>query len=571
MTRSRNTPPGDAVAEAALLGAMMLGDGIGIDVVADVRELVAPGDLIAPRHQHIFRAIVAVRDRGDQVDELLVAAELDRAGLLESVDGAEYLSTLTSTTPAVSNAAAYAGIVADHAHRRRLIHAAADLNDAASSGDPAAIARALNTVAASHDRDASDREPRLIHLSLVRLADVVAEPVSWLWPGYVPLGKLTMLDGLPDLGKSTIALDISARVTNGAPMPDGSRSDVGGPADVVLLTAEDGLADTVRPRVDAAGGDAKRVQVVTATIVTTGTGQTERWPNLRDDLAALTAVILERSVRLVVVDVLMAYLPGEVNTYRDQDVRSVLSPLARIAEDTGCAVVLLRHPTKAGSANPVLVGGGSIGIVGSARVGLLAGYDPDDEEPDLNRRRRLLAVAKCNIAAKSPTMAYTLELAPGDLAAHVRWDGTTDHRAEDLSAPPQRANDDDGDRHGNEDQHARVVVAELLADGPMLVADISEYLNENGVHKRTALRHLQRLGGATAKLGGNIAGGPQRGWAWTLDPPLTDAQRAALIAEEDRRHAPKPTRKRTPFPQDATFEICPLEGMVSPSVVGDEL
>src|SRR3990172_3145876 len=88
---------------------------------------------------------------------------------------------------------------------------------------------------------------------LLCLADVVPKPVRWLWPGHIPLGKLTIIDGDPGLGKSLMTLDLAARTSTGSPMPDGSRGDVQGPAGVVLLTAEDDPEDTIRPRLHAAG------------------------------------------------------------------------------------------------------------------------------------------------------------------------------------------------------------------------------------------------------------------------------------------------------------------------------
>jgi hypothetical protein len=268
-------------------------------------------------------------------------------------------------------------------------------------------------------------------LITVRLADVTPERVRWLWSGYLPAAKLTMLDGLPDVGKSTIALDLVARVSTAREMPDGSPG-LTEPGAVVLFTAEDGVADTVRPRLDAAGGDPALVHVVRATrTVDDELRIVERFPELPADLEQLAGVLADTAAALVVVDVLVAYLGDRVNSYRDQDVRRVLGPLAAIAEHSGAAMLLLRHPTKAGSTDAVLHGGGSIGIIGAARVGLLAGYDPDDSGDD-NRRRRLLAVAKCNIAPKSPTLAYRLVAAGEHGCAAVVWEGPTRHRADEL-------------------------------------------------------------------------------------------------------------------------------------------
>jgi RecA-family ATPase len=175
---------------------------------------------------------------------------------------------------------------------------------------------------------------------------VEGRALCWLWPGRIPLGTLTLLDGDPGLGKSLLALDLVARVTRGAAMPDG---DAGGPegavdgagggaegaveGGAVLLSAEDDLAATVRPRLRAAGADLQRVLAV-QTVLTydTATGQeVERGFALPGDSPLLEAAIGEVEAKLVVIDPLMAYLDGRVNSWRDQDVRAALAPLARLA------------------------------------------------------------------------------------------------------------------------------------------------------------------------------------------------------------------------------------------------
>lgn len=138
---------------------------------------------------------------------------------------------------------------------------------------------------------------------IVILKDVEPEDVAWLWPGRIPLGKLTLLEGDPGLGKSLIALDIAARVSSGAPMPDGTKSDLGGPAGVVLLPAEDGLADTVRPRLEAAGADLARV----ACVVFVPEGGDER-PPLVTDIARIREAVEQVNARLVIVDPITAFM-----------------------------------------------------------------------------------------------------------------------------------------------------------------------------------------------------------------------------------------------------------------------
>ena len=159
---------------------------------------------------------------------------------------------------------------------------------------------------------------------LLRLADVEPADVSWLWPGRIPFGKLTILDGDPGLGKSTLTLDLAARLTTHRPMPEESAAHLQAPYGVVLLSAEDGMSDTVRPRLDAAGADSARVHAIVSLWDPAGG---ERLPNLLD-LEALRAAIEQLDAALVIVDPLMAYLPPSVNAHNDQEIRSALAPVA---------------------------------------------------------------------------------------------------------------------------------------------------------------------------------------------------------------------------------------------------
>lgn len=235
-----------------------------------------------------------------------------------------------------------------------------------------------------------------------RLADVVAERVEWLWPGRMPRGKLVVLDGDPSVGKSTLALDLAARITTGHPMPGEDLAMVP-PSAVVLMAAEDGLADTIRPRLDAAGADCTRVHHLDAvpTVDDEGTVR-ERPPVIPGDVEAIEALVVATGAVLVIVDVLMAYLSGRSDSHRDQDVRGALAPLVAVAERTGATIVVLRHLTKSPGGAAIYRGGGSIGIVGAARSALLAAVDPDDD----TGTRRVLAAIKCNLGPLSAAMGY---------------------------------------------------------------------------------------------------------------------------------------------------------------------
>lgn len=268
----------------------------------------------------------------------------------------------------------------------------------------------------------------------VTMSEVQPERIDWLWPGRLARGKLHILDGDPGLGKSTITAAWAATVSTGGFWPDGASA--GSAAGVVILTAEDGLADTIRPRLDAHGADPARVVALTAVRrVDPETGETyEVPPVVPDDLGALESAIGEVGAAMVVVDPLMAYLGPDTNSYRDQDVRRALAPLARLAERTGVAVVIVRHLRKSkGSA--VYSGGGSIGIIGAARIGFTVGTDPHDEG------RCVLACAKTNIGTKPPSLAYRLAGDELHGCARVVWCGEVAVTADQLTAERDRGDD----------------------------------------------------------------------------------------------------------------------------------
>ena len=342
------------------------------------------------------------------------------------------------------------------------------------------------------------------------LVDVQPERVQSLWAGRLHRGKITALDGDPGVGKSTLAIDMAARVSTASPWPDRSHCPLG---DVVILSAEDGLADTIRPRLDAAGGDPARVHVIQDVPVTDADGEVISWrPPHLGDIDRIERVLEATGALLLIVDVLMAYLPSGVDSHRDQDVRGVLHRLSALAERTGCCVLLLRHLNKAPGGNPLYRGGGSIGIVGAARVGLLAARDPDDESTVV------LAPTKANLTVMPPALAYRL-IEAGNGTARVDWLGAVDRSASDLLRSHDQGDGADHDELGG-------LLQQLLADNGGTVAAKTglEYLKGSGFSQSAIERARKRTGVYARKQGMDT------GWVWTTEepgknpknPPLTE-------------------------------------------------
>jgi hypothetical protein len=353
--------------------------------------------------------------------------------------------------------------------------------------------------------------------TLILLADVESRPVRWLWPGRLPLGKLTVLDGDPGLGKSAITLDVAARVSAGRPLPDGAASDLDGPRGVVLLSAEDGLADTVRPRLLAAGADLARVVALTSVLDHSrprGSGPpsrlTPRLPTLAD-LPAICRATAAVGAALVVVDPIMAHLPRGANGRADADVRRLLARLAGLAQAQDLSILVVRHLTKVGRGNPLYRGGGSIGIIGAARSGLLVARDPADP----TNARRVLASTKANLALSPASLAYHLAPAdPSDGTGSLRvvWEGPSDHTAATLlDAAPDRDPDGPAALSASQD-----VLRTLLADGPKLATAVQAEARLAGVSGGTLRRACHALGIRPRK------DGYQGAWVWELPPAPSD-------------------------------------------------
>jgi hypothetical protein len=287
--------------------------------------------------------------------------------------------------------------------------------------------------------------------------------VGWLWPSYLPRGKLALLDGDPGVGKSIISIDLASRLSRGAPLPDGAAPDR--PCVTLLVNGEDATADTTRPRAEAAGADLDRV------IVVEPEGEAPLYFPAR--LPDLEELIRAHSADLVVIDPVMAFLPTEIAATLDQCVRKGLTPLARLAERTDCAILLIRHLRKTAGGRAIHRGLGSIGIIAAARTGLLAGPDPGD--PGVN----VLAVTKSNAATPGPSLRYRVVSDEAGRAI-VTWVGPAGLSADAVSRTPEA-------QLRMRDRAAAWLTAQL-ANGPRKASEIYTAAAEAGIPDRTLER-----------------------------------------------------------------------------------
>ena len=331
-------------------------------------------------------------------------------------------------------------------------------------------------------------------LDFVCLDCIEPRPVKWVWEQRIALGKLTLIAGDPSIGKSQIANDIVARITTGEAWPDKGRASQGR---CLMLSAEDAVADTLRPRLEAAGADLQRVEVLTAVH---GTDGKRRSFSLQDDLAALEAKVVARGdVVLVSIDPITSYM-GNIDSHRTTDVRAVLEPLTDFAERLAVAVLAVSHPPKATPSKALHAVTGSLAFVAAARFVLVAIEEPETE-------RRLLLPVKSNLSAPADGIGYRLvqRLVTNDvLASYVAWD------SEPVTVTANEAMRASGSGSSNKITEAEEFLREELATGPVAANDLKDAAKRLGIKERTLKRAKQKLG-VRAEMTGF-----QGQWMWSL-------------------------------------------------------
>ena len=326
------------------------------------------------------------------------------------------------------------------------------------------------------------KRPYLTHI-LTPMSSVTAKPVSWLWRHRIAFGKQTIIQGDPGNLKSTLMLDIAARLTTGRAMP-GEDKPMCGPGRVLLVSVEDDAADTLRPRLEAAGANLSMVEILTIEA-----GGQELLPALSDHRPQIEAALLETGAKMLGLDPLAAVM-GRANMWKDQEVRAVLGPLKPVLERTMAASVAISHLNKAqGGISALYRLGGSIGIAGSVRSVLLVGRDPQDQV------RRVLALVKSNNAEvhEVPSLAYRVEKMQigGIETIKIAWEGVSPYTADELLAAQVP---DSHDERGALDE-AKAFLLETLKPGEWMPSkDLQRAVKDADIKERTYKRARKELG-----------------------------------------------------------------------------
>ena len=307
--------------------------------------------------------------------------------------------------------------------------------------------------------------PKKDSVKIIRMSDVELTPVEWLWKPYLPFGKLSVLQGNPGEGKTYFAMHLAAACTNGKLLPNMESME---PFNVIYQTAEDGLGDTVKPRLIEAGADLDRVLVIDDSDVQL---------TLSDE--RIEKAIIENNARLVIIDPIQAYLGADVDMNRANEVRPIFMRLGQVAQRTGCAILLIGHLNKAAGMQSLQRGLGSIDIAAAVRSVMFIGklkHDPT---------MRILTHEKSSLAPPGVSLAFSL----GDEGG-FRWVGEYDITADEMLSgiEPQRE---------TKTQQAKDLICALLAGGKQVLSeDIDKAALERGIPGRTVRDAKRELGNA---------------------------------------------------------------------------
>ncbi|HAM68513.1 MAG TPA: hypothetical protein DCP68_02715 [Ruminococcus sp.] len=313
-----------------------------------------------------------------------------------------------------------------------------------------------------------------IPLKLIHMDEVEATNTRWLWYPYIPYGKITIIQGDPSEGKTTLVLHLAAELTQGKMFESEEQQE---PVTVIYQTAEDGLADTIKPRLIAANADCSKVLVI---------DETEQCVSMTD--GRLEAAIQQTNAKLVILDPIQAYLGAAVDMHRANEVRPIMAHLGNIAEKYGCAIVLIGHMNKSSGQKASYRGLGSIDFAAAARSVLIVARDRE------NPQIRVMIHAKSSLAPEGKPVAFELDKDNG-----FRYLGEYDGDPNELLS---------GSGGKKKSKLAEELLLSELEAGAKAQKDILAKAEECGISKRTMIAAKKAIGVQSEKK--------SDGWYWSL-------------------------------------------------------
>ena len=316
-----------------------------------------------------------------------------------------------------------------------------------------------------------------IKLKMIRMSEVQSQEIEWLWYPFIPYGKLTIIQGDPGDGKTTMVLNLAAKLSKGEALDENMK--VTEPVNVIYQTAEDGLADTVKPRLELAGADCERIIVI---------DESDKSLSMVDE--RLEQAIVRTGARLLILDPIQAYFGGGMDMNRANEARDMTKKLGALAEKTKCAIILIGHMNKASGNKAAYRGMGSIDFFAVARSVLLVGRVEGESNT------RAVVQIKNNLAAFGHPKAFALS------EDGFKWLGDYEITVDEgLGGITPKA---------NKMEQAKQMLRELAeTQSAVLSNEIFDRANELGISKRTLENAKKELGVQTRKI--------NNAWYWELD------------------------------------------------------
>lgn len=344
----------------------------------------------------------------------------------------------------------------------------------------------------------------------IRMDQVAKQRIDWFSRGRMAYGNITICDGDPGLGKSTLLMDLAATTSQGLPLT------VGDPPPrkrgVLLLCLEDDAGTTIRPRLEVAKADLTQITLLyELPVYDKNTNQpipdATRMVELPDDVPLIEELCRKLEIGLLIIDPLIGFMGDGLNDNDGKDIRKALQPLVKAIQRTDTCCVMLRHLNKGQSANSLYRGAGSVQIAAIARLVMLVAKHPDDPN------HRVLAMTKSNLGPMVPSLVFSLESVENEDVARVAWHGTTDMTSDDLLnssllTEEQKAENDE----------ATELLLALLSDQPRSEASMKKSFLTQGLavnamkRARTRMKTTHKL--RCTRVGG--VGDTDAVWLWHL-------------------------------------------------------
>lgn len=312
------------------------------------------------------------------------------------------------------------------------------------------------------------------------ISEKQSSDVSWLWYPYIPYGKICVLQGDPGCGKSMLMTDIIAKLTSGKMLPDGKRHE---PINVIYQCSEDGIEDTIKPRLEKAGADCSKVACIDEDLVTL---------TLNDD--KIEQAIKASLAKLIVIDPFQAYV-GDSDLSNVTGMRRIMRQLGTWASNYNCAVVMVGHLNKKSGQKELYRGLGSVDIIASARSVIQV------ERIEDNPRLRIMRHVKSSLS--SPGESLIFEISED---GSFRWIPNETYEAARQRHFKEIYSED-------ENAHSKIITAghimlQMLAEGPVAAADITEIISDKGIGERTIKSAKKKMGIVSFRKNGQ--------WYWNL-------------------------------------------------------